>query len=216
MEGLIVQIINENTLKESFINYLIEHRYPQDSIVLEWMISKHHRADMVIIDKDTSKIIALFEFKIKKSDNVLPMAAKQVLNYLNALSDTDIPTYIVLFEIEKSNFSIYQVNFDVNKNETIDLIPEIPKYELLKNKSLKKVILENEKRKSSTFNVFALLCWVMAALTTTLLILDFSNLLEINTQRLALMGIVIALVIVPFASKLNILGLEFERLKEKE
>jgi hypothetical protein len=45
---------------------------------------------------------------------------------------------------------------------------------------------------------------------------DLKEIMNITPGRIALIGTIVGLIIIPFASKLRILGFEFERLKEKE
>jgi hypothetical protein len=57
------------------------------------------------------------------------------------------------------------------------------------------------------------ICWVLAAAVAALGLIDFfwEEKSILNPSRLALVGVVIGLVILPFAQRLKLLGIEFER-----
>jgi len=47
-----------------------------------------------------------------------------------------------------------------------------------------------------------------------LLVLDYFGTIKVTVERLALIGAIVGLIIIPFAEKLKILGVEFERQKQ--
>lgn len=63
---------------------------------------------------------------------------------------------------------------------------------------------------------FKATCWLLAAAAFLVGAADTVGLIDLNPTRLAIFGVVIALVVIPFASRLKLLGVEFERLQKIE
>ena len=72
-----------------------------------------------------------------------------------------------------------------------------------------------QQAKKTATDHFMLTCWILAFVMAAITIADFTLELDgvklISSTRLTLIGIVVALVIIPFAQKLKILGIEYER-----
>ena len=76
------------------------------------------------------------------------------------------------------------------------------------------LLLVYERKRENTLNYFQVICWVVAFLLFIVLLLDILKIVSMTPERLALVGGIVALVIIPFAKKLRILGVEFERLSK--
>jgi len=61
-----------------------------------------------------------------------------------------------------------------------------------------------------------IICISLSVILTSVLIIDFIGLLEITINRLIIIGIITALLVIPYANKIKFLGIEWERLREKE
>ncbi len=59
---------------------------------------------------------------------------------------------------------------------------------------------------------FQIACWMSATIVILITVLDVCGKINISATQLGLIGVSIALIIMPFARKLKILGVEFERL----
>lgn len=202
----------------SLIDFLLAHGYPKNSLVMEWPIRGRYRVDLAVVDPDTNKAIALFELKRKKRPETLKMALRQLEAYSKALGDEQVPTYVVFGKEGDPPFEIYYLQkegLERSENQPIR-INKVPDFSIFKTSRFRKIVSQTEKKRKKTLNSFQIVCWVAAFFVSVLLILDFSNILDITPERLALVGVVAGLVIIPFASKLKLLGIEFERLREKE
>lgn len=194
--------------------YLVQHGYPQDSIILEWKVSDKYRVDLAVIDNISKKPIALFESKRDRRNESENIAIEQLKNYAKALGDTTIPLYLVFGANNVEGFELFFLGKEEDK-EVLKFIPTIPQFTNLKNGFLSKAVSKNEKEKKDTFNWFKFICWLLALVVMILLFFDFKGCISITPERLGIIAIIIGLVVVPFARKLNILGLEFERLQEE-
>ncbi len=208
---------NTNTFS-SLVDFLISHGYPKESLMIEWSINERYRADLAVVDPQTNKPVALFELKRKKTDASFNLAIRQLESYSNALGKEKVPLYVVFEKTGIPPFEIYHFQKDENKSDIIK-ISKVPDFLVFKNTIRSKMLTEKESEKKSTLNYFQSICRIVVFLLFILLILDFAlyfkEIVLINAERLVLIGIVIGLIIIPFASKLKILGLEFERLKEE-
>lgn len=200
----------------ALIKFLLEHGYPKESLVMEWGVGKQYKVDLAVIDPDSNKAIALFELKRKKSLESMKMAFRQLKVYSKAIGDEQVPVYVVFGKYGDPPFEIYHLKKE-EFGECEELkIDRVPDYSIFKNRKIRQIIDQIEKKRERTINYFQIICWIMAFFTAVLLVLDFLNILKITPERLALIGVIAGLIIVPFASKLKILGFEYEGLKKKE
>jgi len=202
----------------SLIGFLLAHGYPKESLVIEWPIDKRYRADLAVIDPDTNKALALFELKRRKTNDSLKMALKQLETFSKALGDEQVPTYAVFGKDGDPPFEIFYLpkpGFEESEAELIGT-NKVPDFSTFKISKITKTIAQTLEKRKATLNSFQILCWIAAFFASVLLLLDFLNILDITPERLALIGIIVGLIVIPFASKLKILGIEFERLTEKK
>lgn len=207
----------EKNLLTALINFLLSHGYPEESLAIEWPVGDRYRVDLAVIDPDTNKIIALFEFKKRKTQESINMAIRQLEAFSKAIKDEQVPKYVVFGKEGKPSFEIYHLKEDIFEGvEKTMKIEKIPDFSIFKNRKIRQIITQKQEDRETTLNYFGIICWFMALIVFLLLILDFLELIHINPERLTLIGVTVGLIIIPFVSKLKILGVEFERLKEKE
>jgi hypothetical protein len=193
---------------------LIQHGYPEDSIMLEWKLTEKYRVDMAIIDNVTKRPVALFEFKRQRRAESEHIAIAQIKKYAEVLGDITIPLYLIFASDNSEGFEMFFLT-EENGKETLKLVPTIPQFTSLRNSFISKAVSKNERDKKETFNWFKFICWLLALIVALLLFFDFNGNIQITPERLGIIAIIIGLVIVPFARKLNIIGLEFERLQDE-
>lgn len=76
------------------------------------------------------------------------------------------------------------------------------------------LIFATERKRENAFNLFKVICWILAVLLFVVLLLNIWDIVSISLERLALIGGIVALIIIPFAERLKILGVEFEKLRK--
>jgi hypothetical protein len=207
----------ESEITATFIEYLKQNGYPENSITADYIVGERNRADVVIIDPKTRIPLEVYEIKNSKSSKNIQSGKEQVLKYLTLLNNKNIPAYLVFPNESEPFFEIVDINdisgtdIDRTINKAIDL-----NYLILKNSRINQEINEIQKQKKNTFDNFKLVCWILSLIIVCIEILIKTKLLSVDVSDLALIGVAIALVLMPFASKLKILGIEFERFSIDE
>jgi hypothetical protein len=205
----------DEELVDIVISYLRSHGYPEESIIQEWKISDRYRVDLAILDNKSKTPIALFEFKRQRDQRTENMAIEQLKNYSNALGDNTIPCYIVFGIETEPSFELYYLTKEDGRDFLKQII-QIPSFSNFKNNYISKNIAKATKATKSTFNWFKAICWILALIIALLLYMDFQGCIKLTAERLGIIAIIVGLIIVPFARKLSILGLEFERLQDEK
>ena len=205
----------EIELLERVANFLKDHAYPEEAIILEWKISDRLRVDMAVIDPKTKRPVALFELKRRRTAETDNIAIAQIKRYAQALGDSTLPLYIVYGTDTPPFFEILFLS-EKNGNEVLKPVYQVPSFTNFQNSSFTKLLLQKEKEKKKTYDWFWIICWGLAFIIVALLCFDFKGWFDLTPERLGIIAIIVGLVIVPFARKLSILGLEFERLQENK
>lgn len=208
----------EINLLNSVIDFLVSHGYPRTSLAIEMKIGDDLYADLAVVDPITNKTIAIFELKNKKTPQSLNLAKMQLKKYQEAMVENKTPAYMI-FSKTNSNppFEMYYLRTKKqDEDEEVEEIVEVPNYDVMKNAVLQESIKETKEKRKETINSFKIVCWLMAVLILFLLVMDLSGCIELTAERLTMVGAITGLIIIPFASKLKILGMEFERLVKED
>jgi hypothetical protein len=236
----------DGELINKLIETLKEQGVSEDSIALEWPIDKKHRVDLAIIDDILNKPIALFEVKGRKDKKSVDSAEQQVRNYASILNEQNVPLYFVFPDPSNdSHLEIIQIKQESLKNVKTEKVgikdsleikgecradttlaakleieqpssDQIPNISVLTNSARQKTLFDLLKKKENAIQNFQVVCWVLGICSLIILILDFANTLPLTPARIALLGVIFGLFLLPFASKIKIFGFEFERIKNAE
>jgi hypothetical protein len=209
--------MEERELEASVYEYLVlEKAYPKSELLVEAVLGpgsdgKRYHADLAVLDSSRSEIIALIEVKRSRDHKALRAAISQLLHYRRVLGKAYVPIYLFFRPISGSGkqFEIAQVLPDGN---TKDIYPaEFPAYGTLisGDKSTQKASRTVAVR--DTYDRFQVTCICLAVVVAIVLVLDVSKVLQLSIKQLTLAGISGALLILPFAAKFKMLGVEFER-----
>jgi hypothetical protein len=206
----------ERETLDNLIKYLKEHGYPDSSFAIEYKIGKQ-RIDLAIIDPETQIPIIVFEVKSKRSRQSIVLGKRQLEGYLKSLPDMSVPAYLVFPKENVPFFEVQKILFDSEKNEMIKE-PVIDKsqldFSMQKQSRISERIEKNHKERTSTIDRFKWLSWILAFIMLMIGILYKLKIITIDTTDLAIIGAVIGLIILPFASKFKFLGMEFERFEK--
>jgi len=205
-------------VEKEFADYLINIGYPKDSIVYEPVFktndgNRSFRPDFLIIDPVKKEKLALIEIKEKhKVHN--DVTQKQLRAYSKAVGNDKIPVFLVspsnntllpfdlhIFNIDSglipTDFSLFPTFSALSAEETIE----------------RKSELRSEKNRIS--ESFKYVSWISAFIIFTIIVADFIcaqyDIKLLTTERMALLGAVVALVVMPFAQKFKGLGIEWEK-----
>lgn len=203
--------LEKNTLTH-LINYLKEHGYPEDTFAIEYQIN-NHRVDLAIIDNKLNIPIMFFEIKSVKNIQSIEMGKKQLNRITNGFQT--VPMYLVFPKDSHPFFEIEKIDFK-NNDSDLENNYQLLNYSYQRN-SRKVELLESKlSKRKSTFNWFLFICIILAILSIT--IGSINQFTSYKFDRISLLIFLFAagFIILPFASKLKLLGIEFERIKEEK
>ncbi|SDK76570.1 type I restriction enzyme HsdR N-terminal domain-containing protein [Microbulbifer yueqingensis] len=195
------------------INYLIQELielgYPESSIRFEFAVSdgKGHRKyiDVAIIDPDSNDVVAIIEVKKGCRDNALSNAARQVISYAKLLPSSPL-SLVYIFDTGGKKIGV------VNESDgSVTLIPSPPSFKSLLTGGRAQNKVEVKSKSNRVTDSFSLACYLMAILVGIILTLDILNIYKFSSQQLTLLGIFVGLLVIPYAAKFKLLGMEFER-----
>jgi len=215
-------VLHEDTAK-SFISYLKEHGYPEESIATEYKIG-NNRIDIAVIDPKTKLPIQIFELKARKNEAIRNMGKKQLQNYLSQLDNENVPAYLVFPSDNEPGFEIESVRKSLNIDN--EIVAEAQSSIISLNNRLNYIGNRNarisekveivSKQKGKTINALNWICWLSCPIVLIIGILNYLKVLKLTAIDISFLASVIGLLIIPFASKLKILGIELERYKKEE
>jgi len=200
---------------EIFLNYLREHGYPESSFGIEYRIGKF-RADLVILDPESGLPISLFEVKSTHAKQDMALARQQIASYLEGLPDSSIPTYLVFPSDQPPYFDVLRIVLGIGDGilieESIDPSEQLD-FKRQRRARIAEKTQDVGKEKNNTIERFRSKCWWSAGILFAIGILNKTCIINLSTIDMTILGACVGLVILPYASKLKILGVEFERLE---
>jgi len=210
-------VVTEKKLLDNFIEYLLNHGYPTESIALEYKLDNLRRVDLAVIDSITNVPLMLFEFKQYKTDSAFKQGGCTLKNFKMSLKNIDVPMYLVIFSDEEPFFELFEVN-----SYTGAIIGKIESFKSLdfeyqRIARLSEKAKKAEKDKRTAIDTFSVVSWVLAAIFILLIIVNKFTEIELSATDLTLIGAAVGLILIPFSSKIKFFGIEFERYtKAKE
>ncbi len=204
--------MNESEFHILFKEYLTkEKEFPELSLLQEFRIGGGGIVDVLVVKQGTSSPVALFELKHLKYFKPLS-AGQQIQGYLDAL-DVEIPAYLVSFSDDGSfDIHAYKGGHDFEKLNKGDF----PKYRSIATKKSVEDIFKIENKKKKSLDGFQRTCYGLAVLVTFTLVSKMAGWITVSSEDLGLIGVIIALVIIPNAAKLKLLGVEYEAKKAEQ
>jgi hypothetical protein len=201
------------------VEYLKTHGYPATSLMVEFAVGKY-RVDLAVVDPETSEIIQIFEIKSQASEQMRRIGQSQLQKYLKELRDPNIPSYLVFPSTKEPFFTIEKVS-EVGEARDQKFVEADQRsmqfdYTLQKERGVAKKIIDTKHEREGTVDVFRWICWALATLLAALLVLLKTNVLKLQLDAAdkGMIAAIVALILIPYASKLKILGVEFERLQK--
>ena len=203
--------------ENKFSEYLLSLGYTKDSILYEPAFFSNdgkntHRPDFAIIDPEKKEYLAIIEIKSDRfahSENTL----NQLKRYKQAIGNEKIPLFLVTVSSLPNNplpFSLYSVSDsgELVKSD-FNLFPTFRALTAEQSAVRKNDIRQ---KKSQTMDIFQRVTWSLAVALLLIVIADIRfNFL--TTERMALLGACVALIVIPFAQKFRGLGIEWEKVK---
>lgn len=208
----------ERYTAEKLIKYLKAHGYPESSIAVEYQLDGRYMVDIAILDMNKNIPIQLFEIKSKKSPEMIKIGKEQLRKHLSFLKNKNIPTYLVFPKDEEPFFDIVNINTNniLHRQEISENNTFVLNYHAQRNARIAEEMESVKNKKENVVDNFKTTCWILASVVLIIGTLAKLKIFELGANDLTIISIVIALILVPFASKLKILGFEFERLKSDD
>ena len=212
----------ESQIEQQFFQHLSELGFSKSSVVYEPAFQaigsgRKYRPDFALLDPKTNELLAIIEIKGQSDPETLFRATQQVQQYVVALRDKVVRGFVVTPGQSGEGFNFYTLGEDGKPKQ-------VPSSSFLQFESLssariaeKKEMLEKEKEE--TTDQFVVVCYVAAVFVVAVAAVDFIcsryAMTLLTTERTALVGAAIALVLIPYAQKLKGFGLEFERVNKQ-
>lgn len=193
----------QKELLNNLIGQLLNNGCPRETIVLEYKINNLMVVDLAVIDVITNEPIMLFVLAQRDIDNQslickFTESMKNIEAYFYLVASSEKEPYLKVDEVNICNGAI------INSLNTLNF--EYQRTHILSKKAVKATKDKNNEidnfRKSST---------AMACGLGLLFFLTKIGWFELNATDLTLIGGIIGLVLIPFASKIKFFALEFER-----
>ncbi|MPN17846.1 hypothetical protein SDC9_165201 [bioreactor metagenome] len=215
----------ERDTANAFINYLISHGYPKESITLEWG-NKYRRVDIAILDLATNIPVAIYEIKGNKNRTSFEMGINQLKRFAD---DLEYPVKMgLVFRKETTPYFEYFDITDLNEMNKTDYVKEINtnqriteplNYNYLATTKLKEIDRQ-KKIKEKTIDIFKVLCHILIPIIIAIFfLLDSLEIYPITTERIIVLGILIGILLAPYYTKIqfgNFITLIKNEEKKKE
>jgi len=211
----------ESKIEEQFFQHLLALGFPKSSVIYEPEFQpigdgRRYRPDFALLDPRTNELLAIVEIKGRNDPETLLRAVQQVRRYITALRDRAVRGFVVT-PSQSGGFDFYTLGEN-------DKPKQVPSSSFLHFDSLSsarnaenKEILAEEKKE--TIDQFIVVCFSAAAAAVIIAIADFIctqlGVALLTTNRMILLGIAIALVVIPYVQKFKGLGIEIERAAER-
>lgn len=194
------------------VEYLKKHDYPDESLAIEYRIpNTNYRADLAVVDPKTNIPIIIFELKSRKSKELISRGQEQLKKYLSSLPNNQIPAYLVFPKSEAPFFEIINIHKEGEEIENNYNIIQNLDYRLFRNTALSQNANTVQEKKKKVFNSLGVVSWILAGLLLILLVFKKIYNFNLDGTDTVLIGGIVGLVLIPFASKAKFLGIEFER-----
>lgn len=197
----------------ALIDYLMSHGYPPESLAIEYP-SGCRRADLAVVDPETSELVAVFELKRERNPQSEKFGRQQLRSYLREVGNPAVPTYLVFDKVGSPPFEIVRIRLGSEEEAVPPAAVAPPDFGVLQHSRRSSVVAEKKREKRRALDAFLITCWICALACLVVLVFDVSTSFEMSEKQLVLFGSVVALILIPFARKLKILGVEFERLRK--
>jgi hypothetical protein len=212
-------------LEKKFAEYMVTLGYPKDSIVYEPSFvasegKRTYRPDFAIIDPVKKERLAIIEIKgrhLKEAKHTY----EQLTAYSKAIGNSNIPLFLVTDSESPDSFFPFDLYVFSDEGQLIQsdfaLFPTFPALTADESAERKTSIRKN---KNEAIESFQKVSWVLAGLLLVVVAADFIcqqyQIKLLTTERMALLGASVALVVIPFAQKFKGLGIEWEKAKKDE
>lgn len=205
-------------IEQRFYQHLISLGFSPEAIVYQPAFrpkgeAGRWRPDFAIIDPASKKILAILEIKSRRQPDELQLAATYVRQYVDSLGNPSVQGFVAVADEAGEGFTFYAPG---DGDRPVPVPPPAfatrPLVAAQQATEREQVIAARKKG----IDTFLVVCFVAAGIAFLVVIMDvalkqFFGFSLLTTERMALVGAGLALLVLPFAQKLKMLGVEFER-----
>ncbi len=212
----------ESQIEQQFFQHLSELGFPKSSVIYEPVLQpigdgRKYRPDFALLDPKTNEPLAIVEIKGRSDPATLSRATQQVRQYISTLRDRAVRGFVVTPAQSGIGFDFYTPGEDGEPKQVPSSF--FLQFEALSSARIaeKKEMLAEEKKE--TTDRFLVVCFSAAAFAVAVAIADFvcsrNGITVLTTERMALIGAAIALVVIPYVQKFKGLGIEIDRASKQ-
>lgn len=207
----------EDGQTKKIINEFTKKGYPDDSFVINWSIEPQRKLDLVVLDSQNGNLLYVFEFKYWNCDKEeFPRRMRQLIKHMKG-KNYILQEICGVVKLKKTDEIIYTlINLEKGTYEETELAKIIKPIKseqiLIKNKEIQ----EKKKKKKNSVETLTKVSIALAVLTAIILILDIVEKIQMTNTRLLLYGAIVLLLLLPFANKVKIASIEFEKEKKTD
>lgn len=195
---------------DAFRDRLKAANFPQEYIVRDWAVGRKYKADMALLDPISRAPVAVIELRKTLDNKSIATARQELTAFADAIGNPGVRQYIGT--LENGAVKLYKVPRELSAPTKSDLISaKVPAFEHLVSTARAALVSDKRVQHKERGDHFKWVCWAMALIVVAVIVVDAFGWYTLNEARLALIGAAAALVVIPFASRLKMLGVEFER-----
>ncbi len=214
-------MLTQREISESLvIEKLISCGYPKESIITEYPISRTCRADIVVVDVETHIPVMFIEVKASHHmDGTIENIMYEQLKRYYSEFNTPLKAIGAFYDMSEGKFRF--VDFtdiikEQNYGQKVDNY-SFPTYKELINGAKQKIIKQKEIKQENNINILKRLCWcILPPIGVLILILDAFGIYTLSSHRLIVIGIGMALPLIPCFKEINVGEISLKREIEKQ
>lgn len=204
MEASDHEITSTHGFMNAVIRILVAKGYPPTSLIPGWK-QGDMTYDLAVVDPHTGEPLAVFELMLGSRGIVSSEPIREKIEkYKSIQAKAGVPLFILTSTQDSKTFATMQFLPLANDKDALLNAATLPPFEEVRIKTLGQKLWSVENR-------FAIFCRSIALFALLLLVLDYSTIFTVTPERLALIGVIIAMVLLPFLRKIKVLGVEIER-----
>ena len=214
----------ERNLVESenlVLQALIEIGYPRNSILLEGQLDSRRYVDFIVVDMVSNLPLMFIEVKScsERTRKYVEEKAFETLKRYYTTSNMPVKAVAALFDRDKGEIEFIDFTEAIKENDYKKLIGnyKLPTYDTLSVGAQRKSIKQKEEKQTRSINVLKVLSWIIIPIICLgFLLLDAFEVYAFTTLRLIVIGVCIAIVLLPCFKEIKIGEVLLKKEIEKE
>ena len=200
---------------------LIEIGYPRNSIILEGQLDSRRYVDFIVVDTFSNLPLMFIEVKAcsERTRKYVKEMAFQTLKHYYTTSNMPVKAVAALFDRDKYKLEFIDFTEAIKENDYEKSIDnyKLPTYNTLSAGAQRKSIKQKEQKQNQNINVLKVLSWIIVPIIClTFLFLDAFEIYPFTTLRLIVIGVCIAVILLPCFKEIKIGEVLLKKEIEKE